>query len=112
MAIIALSSLAAALFSKSPRQAYWTIALSILLVSANVHPWYLTWILPLAVFHWPWPVLLWGALAPVHYVVLIRWRQEHIWEGLTNWRWAVYLPVFALLMVQIVRRRYVGNPRS
>lgn len=112
LALIALSSLAAALFAKSPRQAYWTVALTILLVSANVHPWYLTWILPLTVFHWPWPVLIWGALAPVHYVVLIRWRQEHIWEGLTNWRWAVYLPVFALLMVQIVRRRYVGNPRA
>lgn len=108
---IILLSAVAAIWARSARQAYWIVVLTILLVSANVHPWYLTWIVPLAVSHWPWPILLWGTLAPVHYVVLIRWRNEHVWEGLTNWRWVVYLPVLAALMVQMVKRRNVGDPR-
>jgi len=110
-ALILLGSLGA-MWARSAREAYWAVALTILLVSANVHPWYLTWLLPLAVFHWPWPVLIWGALAPLHYIVLVRWRSEHIWDGVSNWRWAVYLPVIAALMVQLVRRRRVGNSRS
>ena len=112
MGLIVLGSVGAAIWARSAREAYWAVALTILIVSANVHPWYLTWILPLAVFHWPWPVLIWGALAPVHYVVLLRWQSEHVWEGLSHWRWAVYLPVIGALMVQLVRRKRVGNPRS
>ena len=112
MILIVLGSLGAGLWARTAREAYWVVALTILLVSANVHPWYLTWVMPLTVFGWPWPMLVWGALAPIHYVVLIRWRSEHVWEGLNSWRWAVYLPVLAVLMVQIVRGRQVGTPRS
>jgi alpha-1,6-mannosyltransferase len=110
--LILASAIAAAVWARTPRQAYWTIALTILLVSANAHPWYLTWILPFAVFSWPSPVLLWAALVPIHYIVLIRWREEHVWEGVSPWRWIVYLPVLAAMMVQVIRRPRVGNPRS
>ncbi|MBI2686158.1 MAG: hypothetical protein HYX27_07570 [Acidobacteria bacterium] len=111
-AIIVLGSLGAALWAKTARAAYWAVVLTILLVSANVHPWYLTWLMPLTVFAWPWPVVIWGVLAPIHYAVLIRWREEHVWDGVSNWRWAVYLPVLAALMVQKVRRTRVGESRS
>jgi hypothetical protein len=111
-AVIGLGALGAAGWARSVREAYWVVALTILLVSANVHPWYLTWVMPLAVFSWPGPVLVWGALAPIHYVVLVKWRTEHIWDGLSPWRWVVYVPVMAVLMVQLVRRTRVGDPRS
>jgi hypothetical protein len=111
-AMIGLGSLGAAIWVRTAREAYWVVVLTILLVSANVHPWYLTWVMPLAVVAWPWPALVWGALAPIHYVVLVKWRTEHIWDGLSPWRWAVYVPVMGVLMVQMVRRIRVGDPRT
>ncbi len=112
MALILLTAVGAAGWARSVREAYWAVALAILLVSANVHPWYVTWVVPLAATGWNWPVLTWGALAPLHYVVLLRWREERVWDGVSAWRWAVYLPVLVILMVQIVRRRRIGDPRS
>ena len=112
LGLIAASAAGAAVWARSLRAGYWAVALTVLVVSANVHPWYLTWIVPLAVFEWPWAVLVWGALAPVHYVVLIRWREAQEWEGVSNWRWLVYAPVAAVLMVQMVRREVFGKSRS
>lgn len=101
-----------AVWARTAREAYWVVVVTILLVSANVHPWYLTWLMPLTVFAWPWPVIVWGSLAPLTYVVLIRWREEHVWNGLSAWRWGVYVPVVLTLMVQMVQRTRVGKPRS
>lgn len=111
-ALILAGSFGAALWAKSARAAYAIVVVTILLVSANVHPWYLTWLVPLAAVEWSWAAIVWGALAPLHYVVLIRWRLEHVWDGVSNWRWAVYLPVLAVLMVQLIRRSRVGGSRS
>jgi hypothetical protein len=110
--LILLGSLGAMVWARSARMAYGIVVVTILLVSANVHPWYLTWLVPLAVFEWHWATILWGGLAPLHYVVLIRWRGEHVWDGVSNWRWAVYLPVLGVLMVQLIRRSRVGGSRS
>jgi hypothetical protein len=50
----------------------WTIV-CILLFSANCHPWYLTWFIPLLAIY-PHPsLLLWISLAPLAYAVRIRW---------------------------------------
>lgn len=68
-----------------------------LMVSANCHPWYLTWILPLLAFL-PLPaLLLWTALIPLAYHVLIRWLELGEWHGSTEIRWWIYVPVYALL---------------
>jgi hypothetical protein len=112
LGLIGAAAAGAAVWARSLRAGYWAVALTVLVVSANVHPWYLTWIVPLAVFEWPWAVLAWGALAPLHYVVLIRWRAEQEWDGVSNWRWLVYAPVAAVLMVQMVRREVFGKSRS
>ena len=56
--------------------------------------------------------MTWAALAPLHYVALIRWREEHVWDGVSAWRWAVYGPVLAALLVDWLRRGLVGRPRS
>lgn len=54
----------------------------LLLVSANIHPWYLSWFLPfLAASRWnPLPWLLWAALMPLCYDPMIAWRANGIWR--------------------------------
>jgi len=70
-----------------------------LVVSANVHPWYLTWLFPmLALVPWP-PLLLWAALMPLGYQVLIGWRLLGEWNGSTPSRWWIYAPVFSYTVI-------------
>jgi hypothetical protein len=67
----------------------------LLLLSANFHPWYLAWLLPLmALWLWP-PVLLWAALSPLLYWHLPKWALQGEWVALSPVRWLVYAPVFA-----------------
>ena len=66
-----------------------------LLVSANCHPWYLTWLVPLAAFT-PWPpVFVWQLSMPMAYMVLVDWHARGIWVGSRPGRWWIYAPVFA-----------------
>lgn len=68
-----------------------------LMVSANCHSWYLTWILPLlALFPVP-ALLLWTALVPIAYAAVISWSTLGEWNGSTELRWLEYAPVYALL---------------
>ena len=68
-----------------------------LMFSANCHPWYLTWMIPLLAFSPVPALLLWTALAPLAYRVVIAWALLAEWEGSTDWRWLIYGPVYALL---------------
>lgn len=81
-----------------------------LMVSANCHPWYLTWLVPLLALT-PVPALfLWTALMPLAYRVVIAWALLAEWEGSTPWRWWIYLPVYGLLAgTWCWRRRVVGG---
>lgn len=91
------------------RAALWNIAI-MLAVSANCHPWYLTWILPLLAFH-PVPgLLVWTGLMPLAYSVVIDWSLLGEWHGSTSWRWMIYIPVWGLLAGSALLRRW--NPRS
>ncbi len=45
-------------------RAAWTLIPLMLAISANVHPWYLTWLVPLLVVRPTAPLLLWVALVP------------------------------------------------
>jgi alpha-1,6-mannosyltransferase len=78
------------------KTALWTIVF-ILLISANCHPWYLTWFMPLLAIN-PHPsLLLWTSIAPLFYAVRIRWDMLGQWDGSTPDRWWVYVPVFAVM---------------
>jgi hypothetical protein len=86
----------------------------LLTVSANVHPWYLTWFIPLLAIH-PWtPLLAWVSLAPLFYSVLIGYATLGQWDGVTAWRWLVYAPVAALAAADGLRRlrRGFGTGRA
>ena len=69
-----------------------TIA-SLLVVAANVHPWYMTWFLPLLALIPCVPLFIWLTLAPLFYVVLIEWNVRGVWDGSSSLRWWVYRPV-------------------
>jgi len=78
------------------RASLWAIAL-MLMVSANCHPWYLTWLLPLLALL-PVPgLLLWTALAPLAYSAVVSWITLGEWQGSDGFRWFEYAPVYALL---------------
>jgi alpha-1,6-mannosyltransferase len=78
------------------RASLWAIAV-MLMVSANCHPWYLTWLLPLLIL-FPVPgLLLWTALVPLAYSAVISWVTLGEWQGSNVFRWFEYAPVYALL---------------
>ncbi len=82
---------------------------ALLLVASNCHPWYLVWFLPFLAIE-PWsPLLLWTALMPVTYGVLIDWFALGVWNGSTSLRWYVYLPV---LVYWVAALRFIGEKVS
>lgn len=79
----------------------------LLAFSANIHPWYLGWVLPfLAASRWnPLPWLLTMALLPLAYDPMIGWRLNGSWiedSVLRNWIWGA-VTVFATYL--LIRRR-------
>ena len=80
------------------------LIVTILALSANVHPWYLTWIVPLLVLY-PLPGLLLWSVAPLAYGVLIDWTILGTWNGLSPLRWLIYAPVAVLLAAELRRIR-------
>jgi hypothetical protein len=81
------------------------LIVTILALSANVHPWYLTWIAPLLAMY-PVPgLMLWVCLTPLAYGVLIDWTILGVWNGLSPLRWLIYGPVAALLLFELRRIR-------
>ena len=81
-----------------------TVITVLLMVSANCHPWYLTWILPLLVLYPVPPLLLWVALAPLAHSAVIDWIGKGEWNGSTNIRYYEYAPVYLCLGVWLVAR--------
>jgi hypothetical protein len=84
----------------------------LLLFSANVHPWYLTWLLPFLV-QAPAPhAFLWIALAPIAFEPAILWRTTGVWNGVVPSRWFLYSPVFAVLLFAMVPERWYHGRRK
>jgi len=82
-----------------------------LMVSANCHPWYLTWILPLLALV-PVPgLLLWTALVPMAYAAVISWITLGEWQGSTTMRWYEYVPVYSMLIGSWLVSRLYGRHR-
>lgn len=82
---------------------------SLLLVSGNCHPWYLTWLLPLLVFVDVSPLLLWTVCTPLAHVPVLGWIHAREWQGVHEIRWLTYGPVLAWLAVWVavsIRKRH------
>jgi hypothetical protein len=88
-----------------PERRAMAAVVALLALSANAHPWYLAWLLPLAAL-WPWPpVLVWAALSPLLYWHLAEWKLHGEWVHVSSVRWLVYAPVLACMIAAWARRR-------
>jgi len=112
LGIIALTVLILT-FGRIPLERACLIAIAIMLmVSANCHPWYLTWLLPLLVL-FPVPsLLLWTALAPLAYSAVISWVTLGEWQGSTAFRWFEYVPVYSMLTGSWLVSQMISRRRS
>jgi alpha-1,6-mannosyltransferase len=82
-----------------------TVIAVLLMVSANCHAWYLTWMLPLLVLYPVPPLLLWVALVPLSHTAVIRWIASGEWNGSTSVRYYEYVPVYVALAIWLVHAR-------
>jgi len=83
--------------------ARWAIVL-LLFFSANCFPWYLSWLLPFLTLAPNAALLLWTALAPLAYHILIEYGILGVWQDSDEIRRLEYGPVFALLAAQALLR--------
>ncbi len=103
MGLIGAAALGAGLTRWRVEARVLAVIVTILALSANVHPWYLTWMIPLLALY-PIPgLLLWTSLAPLAYGALIEWTILGAWNGLSPLRWLVYAPVAAVLAWDLSR---------
>ena len=79
-----------------------------LLLSANVHPWYMAWMAPLLAVEPSVAGFVWVALMPLAYGVLADYRTSGVWQGSTGWRWLIYVPVFASFFATGTLRHRIG----
>lgn len=86
------------------RSALWAPVL-VLAFAANCFPWYLTWFLPLLAVHSSAGLLLWTALAPLHYEIVAHYARSGVWEQAGWVRPAEYLPVAVVLVWEGLRAR-------
>ena len=77
--------------------------LVILALAANVFPWYLTWFVPFLAVHPRPALLLWTALAVLHYRILPEYTLAGIWRDADWVRGLEYGPVAAWLAWDGVR---------
>lgn len=103
--VVAAAAIVVTLLQWPLEKASLALIAIMLIVSSNVHPWYLTWLLPLLAFHPVPALLLWMALVPLAYHVLIRWLELGEWQGSTPLRWWIYGPVYAMLLLGWLARR-------
>jgi alpha-1,6-mannosyltransferase len=98
----------AVMFLRLPLERAWlVVSASILMISANAHPWYLNWLMPPLVLAPFTPLLLWVALAPIAHHVILAWSTVGEWRGSGPLRWLIYVPVYGLLvgkgLMQVLR---------
>jgi alpha-1,6-mannosyltransferase len=87
-----------------PERSALTVIAVLLMVSANCHAWYLTWMLPLLVFYPVPPLLLWLTLAPLSHTAVIGWIAAGEWNGSTSVRYFEYVPVYVALAIWLAAR--------
>jgi len=86
-----------------PLRASYLLLAALLLVSPNVFPWYVTWLVPFLCF-FPNPGLLaWTATVWLSYHVLVDYSAAGEWRYAGWLVWLEYAPVYALLLAPWLR---------
>lgn len=84
------------------RGIFWTLV-GFYIFSPIVHPWYLTWIVPLLIFI-PNKAFFWLIMScQLSYYVLINYHTQNLWQDLPLIRLIEYIPFFALLSYDLLR---------
>lgn len=87
-------------------QGVLSTTLALLFLSANCFPWYVTWIVPLlAVVPHP-ALLLWTALVPLAYHILIGYHFRGEWQEDPFYLYLEYVPVYGMLVAGALVRRF------
>lgn len=81
-----------------------------LLLAPTVHPWYLTWYVPLLAFVPVGPLVVWTGTVLLSYHVLPVYDAFGLWQESTAYRVAEYAPVLLWLAWDSVRSP--GGPRA
>ncbi|MBW1760538.1 MAG: DUF2029 domain-containing protein [Deltaproteobacteria bacterium] len=94
-----------------PLQATRALVWAVLLLSPQVHPWYLAWLLPLEVAAGGSAGLVWSAAVLVAYAPLDQWVTEQVWELSPSLQILEYAAVAVALMLD-PRRPSLRRPAS
>ena len=86
--------------------------LALLLLNGTFYPWYFIWLLPFLAFELIASEVLLGALLPISYVVLIRFRADGVWHDSIIVRLIEFIPFFGIFAYDIARGRYVQAQKN
>jgi len=81
---------------------------ALLLLSPQVHPWYLAWLMPIELAAGGWAGLVWSAAALCAYVPLDRWVAEGVWD-MPPWLQILEYAIVALSLILDPRRPTLRN---
>ena len=102
--LILVATLVVALLRRPLVEGVLAVGTALLMLSANCFPWYIAWLTPwLAVLPIP-ALLLWTALAPLSYHVLIEYQALGLWRENPLYLYLEYVPVYGLLLAGLIRR--------
>jgi alpha-1,6-mannosyltransferase len=75
------------------------------LLSPVVHPWYLTWLAALVALRWSPGVFVFLGMSALANIVVYQYRAFGLWTDQPLLLLIEYLPVYALLLLEAVRRK-------
>jgi hypothetical protein len=78
---------------RSPSATVLIVLMALLLWAPTVHPWYVAWLVPLAVAHRAHGALLWSALVLLAYTAALRYALDGVWHESALIRVLEYAPV-------------------
>jgi hypothetical protein len=109
--VIALLALCALVVHRRvpPLQAIRSLVWAVLILSPQVHPWYLGWLLPLEVAAGGFAGLLWSAAVLCAYAPIDLWVAEGVWY-MPPWLQIFEYSVVALALILDPRRPSLGRP--
>ena len=104
-AVFGLILLASMVIAIQRRPLAWRVLATLtalLLLSANCHVWYLTWLAALLPMSQSYGVQAWVSLVPIFHLSRMQEVLTGQWQGVVEERWFVYVPVFLLLGVDLL----------
>ena len=88
--VVAIAAIAISLTRWTLERKFLATITALLAFASNVHPWYLTWLLPMLSVEPVTALFLWISLVPLFYEPVIGWVELHRWTPVGGMRWWVY----------------------